>query len=76
MGAENGLREWANLRQVQRIEVADIWRPDRRFARSRLRPDLTTYYFRNPGSLVRRIASTLRHGFANHYLTVVWKKHA
>jgi hypothetical protein len=35
-----------------------------------MRTNLPAYYLRHPGSLVRRIASTVRHGFKNRYLTI------
>lgn len=39
-----------------------------------LRKNLLGYYLKNPGAFFKRIHTTLRHGFANHYLTVVWEK--
>jgi hypothetical protein len=41
-----------------------------------LRPNLAAWYLRHPRALLRRIASTLRHGVATHYLTVAWRKPA
>ena len=41
-----------------------------------LRPNLPLYYATHPGALVRRVWSTLRHGFKNKYLTVVWERPA
>ncbi len=43
---------------------------------SRLRPNLPAYYARHPGALAGRIWTTLRYGFTNHYLTVVWDRRA
>ncbi len=38
-----------------------------------LRSNLPGYYLRNPGALLRRIGSTLRFGFSNRYITIVWE---
>ncbi len=38
-----------------------------------LRRGLPAWYLRHPDALLRRIAATLRHGFKNRYLTVVWQ---
>ena len=39
-----------------------------------LRPNLPAYYAAHPGALLRRVWSTLRHGFKNKYLTLVWQR--
>jgi hypothetical protein len=41
-----------------------------------LRPNLAAWYLRHPAALLRRIAATLRHGLANHYLTIARRKPA
>ena len=41
-----------------------------------VRRNLPVWYLRHPGSLLRRVASTLRYGFRNKYLTVVWRSPA
>jgi SAM-dependent methyltransferase len=38
-----------------------------------MRKNLPAWYLRHPGALLRRVASTLRHGFVNRYLTVAWR---
>lgn len=38
-----------------------------------VRRNLPIWYLRHPGSLFRRLTSTLRYGFRNRYLTVVWQ---
>lgn len=38
-----------------------------------VRGNLPAWYLRHPGALLRRVVSTLRHGFANRYLTVAWR---
>ena len=68
----HGLREIDSLRQVQRVELGAVLR--RKEARLRdLRLNLPGYYAKHPGALLRRIVSTLRHGLANHYLTLAWQ---
>ncbi len=38
-----------------------------------MRRNLPAWYLRHPGALLRRMASTLRHGFVNRYLTIAWR---
>jgi SAM-dependent methyltransferase len=67
--ADRGLCEVGCLRQVQPVPLFKVLgRSEVRM--SDLRPNLLAYYLSHPGSLLRRAAATLRHGFANHYLTV------
>jgi SAM-dependent methyltransferase len=74
-GAALGLVEVDCLRQVQRVPLGAVL--GRSEARMRdLRPNLAAWYLRHPRALLRRIASTLRHGLANRYLTVAWRKPA
>jgi 2-polyprenyl-3-methyl-5-hydroxy-6-metoxy-1,4-benzoquinol methylase len=73
LGARHRLREVERLRQVQRYSLRASWR-GRRFRSERIRPGLPAWYARHPGALVRRIASTLRHGLASHYLTIAWER--
>jgi len=72
-GARHGLREVDRLKQVQRLALGTAWR-GRRFTREKLRANLPGYYLSHPDALLRRITTTLRHGFANHYLTIAWEK--
>ena len=51
-----------------------MWGGDQRFRSENLRPNLIGYYVSHPGALLKRVATTLRHGLANHYLTIAWKK--
>ncbi len=74
MGTRHGLVEVASQVQVQRVGLRELFAADRRFRRENLRPDLLRYYCAHPGALVKRILSTLHHGLANHYLTMVWKR--
>ena len=67
------LTEVASLRQVQPVSLGDVLsRSEQRLAHRR--PNLLEWYARHPGALVDRVRSTLRYGFANHYLTLVWRK--
>jgi 2-polyprenyl-3-methyl-5-hydroxy-6-metoxy-1,4-benzoquinol methylase len=65
--------EVAAFRQVQPFKVLDIvFRKEERV--KELRKDLSAFYFRHPKSFIKRIATTLRNGFTNVYLTLVWEK--
>lgn len=70
-----GLERVAALRQIQPFAVGTVVR--RREARlKQLRPNLPRYYATHPGALLRRLWSTLRHGFTNRYLTIAWRRPA
>ncbi len=73
LGAAQGLDELDRLAQVQRIELSSAWR-GRRFRREQLRSNLAGYYLAHPAALARRLGATLRHGLANHYLTLAWRR--
>lgn len=75
LGAAHGLRERDRLLQVQKLALGTAWR-GRRFTRSKLRANLPGYYLHHPGAFARRVATTLRHGLANHYLTIAWERPA
>jgi len=75
LGARNGLVERDAFTQVQRLGLGGAWR-GRRFTQAKLRPNLPGYYASHPGALAKRIATTLRHGLANHYLTIAWERPA
>jgi SAM-dependent methyltransferase len=63
----------SSLHQVQRFSpLAVTMRQEARAGN--LRRDLTQFYRSNPSHLFLRLWSTLRHGFVNKYLTVVWEK--
>ena len=73
--AAHGLAELDCLRQVQNVPLrAVLGRSEARLGD--LRPHLAAWYLRHPRALVRRIATTLRHGLANHYVTIAWRKPA
>ncbi len=74
MGKRNGLVEIASHRQIQSARIRDLWGSERRFRRENLRPNLAAYYASHPGAFLKRVATTLRRGLANHYLTIAWKK--
>jgi SAM-dependent methyltransferase len=73
LGARHGLVERDAFVQVQRLGLGSAWR-GRRFTAAKLRPNLPAWYARHPDALVRRLATTLRHGLANHYLTICWER--
>jgi hypothetical protein len=39
-----------------------------------LRPNLLRYYAMHPGAALRRMASTVRSGFVNCYITIAWQR--
>ena len=41
---------------------------------SDLRENLVGYYLRHPSALFRRLFATLRFGFTNRYVTLVWER--
>ena len=68
-----GLKEVGHFRQVQRYDpLAILMRRELRSAD--IRPNLIGYYLRHPRAILKRAVSTVRHGFANHYLTVAWAR--
>jgi 2-polyprenyl-3-methyl-5-hydroxy-6-metoxy-1,4-benzoquinol methylase len=67
------LAPFAALHQWQSVPLGAVLR--RSEARmSDLRPHLLAYYARHPGSALRRLWSTLRHGLSNHYLTLASRR--
>lgn len=66
-----GFREIECFRQVQAVSVAAVLRKNEK-RMSGVRKNLVAYYATHPAALARRIAVTLRHGFNNHYSTIVW----
>jgi 2-polyprenyl-3-methyl-5-hydroxy-6-metoxy-1,4-benzoquinol methylase len=71
----HGLREIDAFEQDQPFSaVAVATRSEARMAD--LRTNLPAYYATHPGALASRIWSTLRHGFKNRYLTLVWERPA
>ncbi|MCA9470582.1 MAG: class I SAM-dependent methyltransferase [Nitrospirales bacterium] len=68
-----GLTEIARLPQVQHFNPLHvIRRKEKRLAD--LRPHLGHYYLTHPKAFMQRLQATLCFGFANHYLTVAWRK--
>ncbi len=67
--AGHGFEELDNLIQDQPFRLtAEVTRSEARM--ETMRTNQPAYYLRHPGSLVRRIASTVRHRFKNRYLTI------
>jgi len=73
MGDEHSLEHLNSFDQVQRFSPIAIGL-GRELRAEQLRKNLLAFYFQHPSHLILRIWSTLRYGFANRYLTVVWKK--
>ena len=70
-----GLSELASFAQDQPYSlVATLSRSEVRL--QEVRRNLPLYYLRHPQSLLRRLVSTLRHGFKNRYLTIAWRRGA
>jgi hypothetical protein len=62
-------------RQVQKVRIRSILsRSESRLPD--LRQDLPRYYLSHPQALLRRLVSTLRYGFSNRYVTIVWQNPA
>jgi 2-polyprenyl-3-methyl-5-hydroxy-6-metoxy-1,4-benzoquinol methylase len=73
MGANYSLDFVRSMQQVQPFNPVAI--ATRKEARSAsLRHNLPLFYLRNPSHLGLRLWSTLRDGFVNKYLTVVWQR--
>lgn len=73
--APHRLAESAALRQVQPYPFfSTLTRREQRLAD--MRPSLLRYYVTHPGAAWRRLAATLRFGFTNRYLTLVWRSAA
>jgi SAM-dependent methyltransferase len=71
--SQQPLVERACLRQVQPFGMPSILR--RSEARlAELRPNLLRYYAMHPGAALRRVASTVRSGFVNCYITIAWQR--
>jgi SAM-dependent methyltransferase len=71
--SRHGLEEQDELIQDQPFGLrAVLTRSEARL--EDVRRNLPAWYLRHPGSLLRRIGSTLRHGFVNRYLTISWRK--
>jgi hypothetical protein len=72
MFERHNLKEIACLRQVQSFKVMSLLTGKEARGKD-IRRNLPVYYLSHPGSLMRRIFSTFRYGFANHYVTIAWQ---
>lgn len=66
-----GFREISRLQQIQSVRVASVLRADEKRLQG-ARRGLPAYYLSHPLAALKRVVATVRHGFANHYLTVAW----
>lgn len=73
MMINHGVKEINYLRQIQSYKLIKTLKREESRMRD-LRPNLLNYYFKKPLALVKRLWSTIRYGFTNRYLTVVWQK--
>lgn len=65
--------EIAHLRQLQPYNpLAVLTRREQRL--QDLRPNLMQYYLTDPIAFFQRVASTIRFGFTNRYVTIAWTK--
>ncbi len=69
----HGLKELACLRQVQPYPLVKTLKREESRMKD-MRQHLILYYINHPWALVKRLRSTLRYGFTNRYLTIVWQK--
>ena len=73
MVAVHGMREIAFLRQVQPYPlIKTVKREESRM--KDMRHNLISYYLNHPVALAKRFWATMRYGFTNRYITVVWLK--
>lgn len=70
-----GVHEIDALSQVQPYDLrAVLSRTETRM--TTMREGLAGYYLRHPRSAARRLAATVRYGFTNRYVTIVWQRRA
>jgi 2-polyprenyl-3-methyl-5-hydroxy-6-metoxy-1,4-benzoquinol methylase len=68
-----GLKEVESMVQVQRFKPFKVL-GKKQVRNEGLRTNLIGYYLTHPAKLLLRIVSTLRYGFSNRYLVVVFEK--
>lgn len=73
MFLRHGLVEESQFKQVQPVSPLAVIKKDE-VRMQGVRKNLPGYYLQHPGALAKRVWATLRHGFANHYLTIVWRR--
>ena len=71
--AQHPVEERACLRQVQPFGIIRILRRSEARLAER-RPHLLRYYAIHPAAALRRLASTIRFGFVNCYITIAWHR--
>jgi SAM-dependent methyltransferase len=72
MFTRHGLRELEAFQQVQPYKVFRILRKQEQRAED-LRPNLVGWYLSHPMAALTRVLATLRWGFTNRYITIVWR---
>jgi SAM-dependent methyltransferase len=73
LGRSLGLHPIDSMRQIQPFSPFTVVTRSERRTRD-LRSNLLAYYLRHPSAAWKRLISTMRYGFANHYLTVAWQR--
>ena len=69
---QQGLTEIDSFRQVQPFKLLPVLTRKETRAQG-MRRSMMKYYLSHPGGFFKRIATTLKNGFANHYLTAAWR---
>lgn len=67
-----GFEEVASHKQIQKFSFWKIALKQEKRAQ-KMRPNMMSYYVQNPSGFFKRIYATIRYGFSNHYITIVWK---
>ncbi len=70
--AGHGLVEIASLPQVHSFGLGSVLTGQDSRSKN-VRPHLLLYYLQHPYALMKRVASTVRFGFVNRYVTVAWR---
>ena len=73
MFLSRGFKEITSMIQVQPYNPVPLLARKEKRA-STIRPKLLKYYMQNPTKLALRLWTSVRYGFENRYLTVVWEK--
>ncbi len=72
MFTDLGFEEMDAQIQIQKFSLYKIVFKKEKRAQN-IRKGLIGYYIQHPDAFFKRIYATLRYGYANHYITIVWK---
>ena len=70
---KNKFKQLDELRQIQQFSLRSVFLKKEKRMTS-MRKNLIGYYLSHPVLLIKRLASVLKHGFANKYYTAVFEK--